>query len=122
MGCMYACIVPVMSAFSAVVFRLPRHYGEDVWSRRASQRSMVDTSPDCRGAEPEPSQGRVEGWVVGQGGTLGSENDTQNKVIVVVILLSNLLEKNCNLGVVNWTNWHSIKIKGSEKNTCTACT
>ena len=92
MGCMYACIIPVMSAFSAVVFRLPRHYGEDVWSRRASQHSTVDTSPDCRGAEPEAGRGRVAGRVAGRGGTPGLENDTQNKIIIVIILLSNLLE------------------------------
>ena len=89
MGCMYAYIIPVMSAFVAVVFRLPRHYGEDVWSRCASQRSTFNTSPDCRGAEPEPGQGQVEG----RGGAPGSENDTQNKIIIVIILLSNLLGK-----------------------------
>ena len=94
MGCMYACIIPVMSVFSAVVFRLPRimerTYGA---TARASQRSAVDTSPDCRGAEPEPGRGRVEGRVAGQGGAPGSENDTQNKIIIVIILLENLLEK-----------------------------
>ena len=49
---MYVCIIPVMSAFSVVIVRLSRHYGEDVRSQPALA-STDDTSPDYRGADPE---------------------------------------------------------------------
>ena len=94
---MNECIIPVMSAFSAVVFRLSRNYGEDVQNRPAPA-ITDDTSPDYRGADPEAGRpagcDRWRAGAAGRGGTPGLENDTQNKIIIIINLLSNLLEKN----------------------------